>query len=1341
MALELSEQSDVFRSSLHTCEEALAPLVDWSLESVLRGGEEWLGRVDIVQPALFAVMVALADMWRACGVSPDAVVGHSQGEIAAACVAGGLSLKDAARVVVMRSRALVALAGAGSMVAIAAELGEVEARISAFEGEVSVASVNGPRSIVISGAVGALERLLAECEADGVKARRIPVDYAAHSAQVERIRDELLAGCAVIEPRRGEVPFYSTVTAEPLDTGQLDAGYWYRNLRERVEFQRATARLLGEGYRTFVEVSPHPVLAVGMHETVERELGGRPRASGEEDAPPPGPEQGGELADSVTLLGSLRRGEGGRRRFFASLGEAWVRGVEVDWGRLLDGGGATLVRLPSYPFRRRRYWLDASTGAPSAAIAGQVSVGHPFMGAAVANAENDGWLLTGRISIVEEPWIVDHTAAGAVVVPGTTFVDIALRAGAQVGCELLQDLVHEVPLVLSPERPAARFQVVLGAADELGRRTLGMFSAPEDPEAGSEEPWTRHARGVLAPDSHATPVEEAPLERQVRSLVLAKWPPSGAEAMSVEEVYDYFAGLGLEYGPAFLSIRAVWHRDGEVFTEVRLPEHEHEKAGRFYMHPALLDASLQACAVLMRAEHPAAPEFGVMPFAWTRVRLHSPGAFSVRARVVHTEHGGYSLATFDERGQIVLSAESVVLRRITPAMLRQMHGAGPQSLHRLEWAAAAPETPSGEGSVTATASDTALHACWEMLDEYRLANGEAPLIEPQARVPDVVLACFGVAGSVDGDPPHGSRVVLQRAVSLVRRWIADERLEGSRCVILTRRAVSTGAHEGIGDLLDAPLWGLMRSVQSEHPGRFVLLDLDGAGIDPSAIARALATGEPQAALRAGKLLVPRLRPARDVGAAAAAPAAGRAGADGPSVPQDLDRAVNEIGRCPSGRPGSVLITGGTGLIGAALARHLVSEHGVRSVMLAGRMGPEAPEAETLKADLRGLGAEVGLFACDVSDREQVAKLIASAPREYPLSAVIHAAGVLDDCVIDAMTPAHIDRALAPKLDGAWHLHELTQDLELSAFVLFSAGAGTIGSPGQGNYAAASAFLDALAAYRREQGLPGSSMAWGLWAGGLAGEQTAADAARFEQAGLLALSVEEGLELFDAAYLVGEPLTLPMRVNVGALRARAKSGMLPPLFSAMVGALPLSPAQSAERSLVRRLASTPESERGRVALDLVRAEVAAVLGHSSAEEIDPDRAFNELGFDSLTAIELRNRLIAMSAVQLPATLAFDYPSAQALSEFLLERVALEIDGRPESAPSETDVRGAFASIPLDRLREAGVLDTLMQLAGLAESPQASLEEDAAAQVDELDLASLVELSLGSETAVDEPVGGR
>ncbi len=501
MGLELLQSSGVFTKRLRECCEAFAPFIDWSIEDVLRNvdGSPDLERIDVVQPVLFAVMVALAALWEACGVRPDAVVGHSQGEITAAHVAGGLSLADAARIVALRSRMLIAMAGHGGVVSVALGVGQVRERIERWGERLAVAGVNGPQAVAVAGDTEALREFLEQCAETDVRAREVPATVATHSSHVEPFREQLFEALATIEPRSSDISFYSTVTGGIFDTAQLDREYWYRNLREPVEFERAMRTMLDEGCRTFVEVSPHPVLRVGMHETVEDAFSTQSVAGSEELER----EAIEEIRDSAGLLTSLRRGDGSPRRFLTSLGEAWVHGVNVDWAAVFSDTGGARVQLPTYAFQRQRYWLETATATGDAAIAGQVPVGHPLVNTAVALAESDGWLFTGRVSLQDQPWLIDHAIAGAVVVPGTTLVDIALCVGAEVGCEVLQDIVLETTVVLSAEQDVVQLQVALGPPDELGGRAVGIFTRPQDDEWNEGDVWTRHARGVLVPAAQA----------------------------------------------------------------------------------------------------------------------------------------------------------------------------------------------------------------------------------------------------------------------------------------------------------------------------------------------------------------------------------------------------------------------------------------------------------------------------------------------------------------------------------------------------------------------------------------------------------------------------------------------------------------------------------------------------------------------------------------------------------------------------------------------------------------------------------------------------------------------
>ena len=1306
MGLELLGCSEVFASRLDECAQALAPFVDWSLEDALSGREGMLERVDVVQPTLFAVMVALADLWQACGARPDAVVGHSQGEIAAACVAGALSLRDAAQVVTMRSRALMKLSGLGGMVSIAASAPDVDALIGRFEGALSIASINGPGSTVVSGELGAIERLLAECEREQLKARRIPVDYAAHSAQVEQIRAELLDGCAGIAASPASLPFYSSVSGGLLDSGRLDAEYWYRNLRDTVQFERSTRALLGEGHRAFVEISPHPVLLVGLHETASQV-----------SAEKAGQGNMGKPADpGARVFGSLRRDDGGPRRFLTSLSEAWVQGVDVDWKALLGAGGQSGVQLPTYAFHRQRYWIEeAPRGGADVAAAGQAPIGHPLLRAIIAVAGSDSWLFTGHISLQSQPWLADHVAAGAVLVPGTTFVEVALQAGVELGCGVLHDLVHEVPLVLG-EHDRRQLQVSVGESDEQGRRTLEIFSRPEGHDAPGE--WVRHTRAVLATD-HTVGVGTADTHKDT-GQPSTDWPPTGAEPVPVEDLYDHLASAGLEYGSTFTGVQALWRKEGEAFAEVRLPERERAQATQFNLHPVLLDAALQTGVMLMQAGDPKTGGQAVLPFAWSELRLEVKSMSSLRVRVSRAQAGGMSMLAHDEHGRQVLSVDSVVVRPISAELSMSLRGANHDSLFALEWVPVAPAAKADAQIVEGTASSS------------RGLGSIIAAIEAGDPVPAVVLAHLeadepgsdelGADEPAEQDQPlpETVREILERGLSLVQEWLGEARLAQSRLVVVTNKAVAVSAEDCAPDLRLAPLWGLMRSAQSENPGRFVLLDVEDPEISDEALASVLASDEPQLALRGEELFAARLT----------------------RVVSQPQVASEQLALTSSQELGSVLITGGTGALGSVLARHLVANHGVKSVVLASRSGQYAAGAQELHAELVELGARVAIVACDASQREQLAHAIAAVPDEFPLSAVVHAAGALDDGVIESMTPDRLDHVLAPKLDGAWHLHELTREHRLSAFILFSSSTGAIGGPAQSNYAAANAFLDALAAYRRrELGLPAMSLAWGWWAAadGLAGDLSDTDRMRMERGGMLALSAEEGLALFDTAYALNDPVTIPMRLDSGALRARAGAGLVPPLLRGLVR-LPARPAESPGGSLLRRLASVPEHERGRVLLELVRAEVAAVLGHPSAEAIDIERAFNELGFDSLAAVELRNRLTATSGVQLPATLVFDYPTTSVLSEFLLTQVSPQVDSSDNGTAQESDIRAAFATIPFARLRDAGVMDTLLELAGIAANSPDPEPEDMAGTIDEMELGDLVEMTLGAGESAEESTEG-
>ncbi|WP_033334159.1 SDR family NAD(P)-dependent oxidoreductase, partial [Streptomyces novaecaesareae] len=1204
----------------------------------------------------------------------------------------------------------------------------------------------------------------------------------------------------------------------------------------------------------------------------------------------------------------------------------------------------------------------------------------------------------------------DHAVFGTALLPGTALVELALHAGDHADCEHLEELTLQAPLLI-PEGGPVQLQLRIGPAADDGRRTVTVHSRPDRPDR-RDAPWTRHATGVLATDA----------ERPTWDL--AAWPPAGAVPVDLVDLYPRLAADGLGYGPAFQGLRALWRQGEELFAEVRLPREQHDAAAEFGLHPALLDAALHAVAA-------AAPGEVRLPFSWSGVSLYATGATTLRVRLSPAGADAVALAVADGSGAPVARVASLASRPVEREQLRATDdGANP--LLGVDWTELPPSSCSTAGRWVLLGTD---HI--GLPDDLRLGTHPdlAALTETVAAgatVPDAVLVtCAGPAGPESPDAPAAAREAAMRILTILQEWLASDHFATSRLVVLTRGAVAAADGEGLSDLAHATVWGLLRSAQTEHPGRFVLLDLDGQHPDGLllTLAAALATGEPQLALRQGVLLAPRLvratagrlleppadtpdwrldttakgtlenlalvphpaasaplgpgqvrlavraagmnfrdvllglgmvdqdvmggeaagvvletgpevtafapgdrvmgmvpgsfgpvavvdqrllvplpaqwtftegasvpiafltayyglvdlaglgagesvlihsatggvgmaaiQLARHLGAEvfttaspakwdtlralgipeeriassrsldfeqrvrAAAPGRGvdvvlnslanefvdaslRLLADGgrfvemgktdirdaagvtaahpgtsylwfdlieagydrigrmmaelvplfergvlrpiPARTWDVRRALDafrfmgqarHVGKVVLTMPaapdpnGTVLITGGTGVLGALVARRLVTEHGVRHLLLLGRRGPQAPGATELTTELTALGARVTITACDTADREDLARALAAVPAEHPLTAVVHAAGVLDDAVIASLTPAQVETVLRPKVDAAWHLHELTRDADLGAFVLFSSSAAVLGGPGQGNYAAANAFLDALARRRRAEGLPGLSIAWGLWerASGMTGHLDATDLARLRRSGVSPLSDTDGLAMFSAALRSDRDQLVAMKLDVAAARTAFQSGSVPPLLRRLVGA-------GARRTVAAtgtddgpapalRLAALPEAERARALLELVCVNAAVVLGHATGGAIQPDRAFKQLGFDSLTAVELRNRLNIATGLRLPATMVFDHPTPDALAAFLQAELApAEPVGRPAS---DGEVSRLLAAIPPARLRAAGLLDALLALAGAGpEEPPAEPDGDLD-EIDAMDADDLIGLAFGT-----------
>ncbi|AJE87701.1 acyl transferase [Streptomyces albus] len=1046
MAVELLDSSPVFATRLAECESALAEFVDWSLTDVLREteGAPSLERVDVVQPALWAIMISLAEVWRACGVTPAAVVGHSQGEIAAAVVAGALSLQDGARVVALRSQAIGRqLAGRGGMMSVSQPAEDVRERLTAWDGRLSLAAVNGPASTVVSGDPDALKELLAQCESDGVRAKIIPVDYASHSAHVEELRAELLDVLAPIKPRASEVPFCSTLTGELLDTTALDAGYWYRNLRETVELQAAVATLAGSGFGTFIEASPHPVLTLPVQET----------------------------APDAVVVGSLRRGEGGPARFVTSLGEAFTQGAAVDWAALFAQTGARPVDLPTYAFQRQRYWLES-----------------PARGAETVAAD--------------------------------------------------------------PE-DAAFWEAV-------------------------EREDTTHLAGQLDLDSEA-------LTHVLPSL--AAWR-RGRRERAVLDSWRYHVTWDRTADPASATLGGTWL--------LAVPEGE---------------AARETAAAVREA-------------------LEANGAATVLVEVPD------GLA---ERGEIA-----------------------------------------------------------------------ARLAEAAGQAPAGVLSLLGLA-----DAPHPVHAGLSQglAATLALVQALGDRGIDAPLWLLTQGAVATQAAEPLLSPAQAAVWGLGRVAALEHPQRWGgMIDLPGGTVDGRVTTRLCGVlagygEEDQLALRSSGVFARRL--------------------------------VRATAPAPTGAPwtprGTVLLTGGTGGVGAQIARWL-ARNGATHLVLTSRRGPQAPGADTLRAELAELGAKVTIAACDVADREALAALVAEVEAEGPpIRTVMHiaGAGVLVP-LADTDLAEFADTAEA-KVAGAAHLDALFDKDTLDSFVLFSSISAVWGSGEHGAYAAANAYLDALAEQRRSRGLAGTSVVWGIWspeeggmAANLAEEQLRGRGIPFMAPKTAIDAFQEVLDRDERVVVVADVDWERFVPVFTSARPSPLLGRVPEVARILAAAETPDDGGAESSSLRTRLAGMSAGDRQAALLSLVRTQIAAVLGYTGPEAVEVTRAFRELGFDSLSAVDLRNRLGTATGLRLPVTVVFDYPSAAELAGHLGGELFPEDEAFTDADPEEAEVRKALTVIPLPRLRESGLLDDLLRLAradiGAGEDGTQDTES-----IDELDVDDLVRMA--------------
>ncbi|MEV7468038.1 type I polyketide synthase [Streptomyces kronopolitis] len=1185
MGRQLAQDFPVFAGVLDEVCAVVDPLLGRPLREVMWSGPaEQLERTEFAQPALFAFEVALARLWQSWGVEFSVLAGHSVGEIAAAVVSGALSLDDAARLAVARGRLMQRLPEGGAMLAVAA--GEEE--VSATLGDpalVGIAAVNGPEAVVVSGARAEVERVAETWRARGRRTSRLRVSHAFHSPLMEPALDELRAVADELHRREPTLPVSASAeSTHPFAT----AAYWFDHARRAVRFHDAVTGLAEAD--VVVEIGPDAVLA--------------------------------PLIDTGhTVLPSCRREQSETLTLLAALGEAHAHGVEVDWTALFPA--APRVDLPPYPFQHRRYWL----APPALTGDGADALDHPLLSGIVELPGRGGLVLTGRIAPDRDPWLADHAVSGAVLFPGTGFLELALRAAQQVGCRQVADLVVQAPLVL----PAAGTDIQV------------WVEPPGEPERAlivrgrsGDGDWVEYATGRLAEEPpEPSPQGNPPADAE---WATGQWPPRGAEEMPVEELYDSLAARGYGYGPVFRGLRALWRSGDELYAEVALPERAHD--GRYRCHPALLDAALHPLAAADSGQQVR------LPFSFGRATMRSPGACELRVRL-QTGAGALRLDAVTGTGEPVLTIGELVLRAADTARLTTRADGHLNRLgYEVTWQLL-PEPPRADRLPGAwiVLAPPATDVSWTRdLAERTLAVDLDPTLDRPALAARLADATHAPAATA----PDGVLLFAAHPDTLVTALQA-----------LTDAGVDAPVwcltHESDDALDTAAVWGAGRAAALELPDRWGgLVDLPPAGVRPDLglLAGLLCadTGEDQMRLRADGVFVRRLvKPDRPV-----------------QPPADWT---------PSG---TVLITGGTGALGGHVARWVAGLGGC-SLLLVSRRGPEAPGAQELLAELAATGTPARIAAADVADRSAMAELVReAADAGAPVRAVFHAAGVADQTPLLETTPDRFHTVLEGKAGGARVLDEVLGEADLDAFVVFSSVSGIWGGAGQSAYGAGNAVLDALAARRRARGLAGTALAWGPWSGG--GMVDADLERRLRRQGLTPLPVDDAVAALSTAVSLGANRVLA-DVAWPRFLPLFTAARPAPLFTALRPAprrTTTSTATAAPGSTAEKLAALPAADRGKALSDLVRTEIASAVGHQHMSAVDAQRPLGEFGFDSLMSVRLRNRLSAATGVRLPATLVFDHPTAGALARHLESALATE----PSPLPLQPATRGtAVADEPV------------------------------------------------------------
>jgi myxalamid-type polyketide synthase MxaB len=1246
MARRLYETSEQFRATIDRCDAILRPRLGESLVSILYGTAGQPGRIDrtaITQPALFAIEYALAELWMSWGIRPAAVMGHSVGEYVAACIAGCFTLEEGLQLIAERGRLMNALPAGGTMAAVFAPEADVASLVERFADRVSVAAVNGPESVVIAGEAAAVESILAELKGRGVRSQPLKVSHAFHSPLMEPMLDEFTAIAAKITFQPPQLPLVSNLTGKALAQGEsLSAEYWRKHVRQAVRFSEGVETLVGMGCDVFVEVGPAPHLS---------SMGRRIAAAAEKP-----------------WVISLRPGCDDWQQMLTGLATLYVHGSPVSWQAFDKPYSRAKQALPSYPFQRQRYWLEAAPKAAPAPVAKPaVRAGHPLLGTRLRSALPTAQF-EAEVSLASVAWLGDHRVKSAAVVPAAGYLEMALAALHEVGQEqaTVQNVQFQEALLL-PRQGARLVQVAL-APEAEGKRTFQIYSTGN---AGTG-PWKLHAQGLVGREEASNKAADSNL-KEIRNRCTSE--------LKVADYYADLARCGLNYGPCFQAITQLWAGSGEAVGRLEAPAALAGDLDTCRFHPSLLDGAFQVFGAALR--NTSVEEDLYVPVGVASLRLHGRPGSQLWAHAVlsATENGEViegDVTIFDDKGGLLAEVKGLRLRRMGRPRAPKVEPADPLKaatdwLYRVDWK----QMPLREAATRAIAKgpnkswvifadkggvgeklarllgrrgvSTVLVFAGEVFEDNAPGRFTVNVCRPE-RVETLlqktfsaeVTSCAGVVHlwGLDADPQGGSFAqAVDRAIPLTCASIARvvqnvTTLDGPPKLYLVTRGARTISESRPLSLLQSPIAGLGMTVLQEYPELAcsqVDLDVEGdVQTDAEALLQEVLSGdgEDQVAYRDGLRHAPRLSRL----------AAETLSTKGINLRADA----------------TYLVAGGLGSGGLAVAEWL-ADQGARHLVLAGRNVPP-PAAPEVVARLRTAGVVVEVARCDFASKAEVTAFLAGIGEKMPpLRGVFHLGSVFDNAPIVHLNRERFDRSLAPKVLSAWNLHRATKGYELDHFVLFSSVASVLGAAGQANYAAGNAFLDALVQARRSRGLPALSVSWGPWEMGMA----SSEAHRKEM-------IQRGfrpLEARVALGVLGRLLTQKTGHLVvtsadwkRVLQPWAETGRVPRIVADLAEPTSAPTAEAKGQSDLRsRLEAMPASQRPAFLAEHFAEHLAEVTSMKAAE-INRDEPLANLGLDSLMLFELKRRIESSLHVTIPTGRLFESPSVRQLAECVLELLA-------------------------------------------------------------------------------------